>query len=207
MFSLIPRNTQFFDLFEAAGKVMVRVAEAYAELGKDYAKRDELLPRIRQYEHDGDEVTHRTLDILDKTFITPFDREDIQRLIVQMDDVVDEIDAASKRLILYRIDAPTHWLVKQTEILLKASRLISEALPMLRNLKKAAPLHEHLVEIHHLENMGDDNNHAAVADLYNHGKDPILVMKWKEIYDITERAIDTCEDVANTIEAIVLKNS
>ncbi len=207
MFSFMPRNTRFFDLFESAAKVMVRAAEAYAELGRDYGKREELIHRIRQLEHDGDETTHRTLDTLDKTFITPFDREDIQRLIVQMDDVVDEIDAAAKRLILYRVESPTPWLVKQTEVLLKAANLIAEALPKLRNLKKAGNLHEHLVEIHHLENIGDDNNHAAVADLYNHAKDPILAMKWKEIYDITERAIDTCEDVANVIEAIVIKNS
>ena len=207
MFNFMPRNTRFFDLFESAAKVMVRAAEAYAELGKDYGKREELVHRIRQLEHDGDEMTHRTLDTLDKTFITPFDREDIQRLIVQMDDVVDEIDAASKRLILYRIESPTPWLVKQTEVLLKAAEVIAEVLPKLRNHKRAGNLHERLVEIHHLENVGDDNNHAAVADLYNHSKDPILAMKWKEIYDITERAIDTCEDVANAIEAIVIKNS
>lgn len=207
MFSILPRKTQFFDLFEAAARVMVRAAEAYAEIGKDYAKREELVHRVRQLEHDGDEMTHRTLDLLDKTFITPFDREDIQRLIVQMDDVVDEIDAASKRLILYRIERPTGWLVKQTEVLERACKLIADVMPKLRSLKKAGDLHEHLVEIHHLENVGDDNNHAAVADLYNHATDPILAMKWKEIYDITERAIDTCEDVANTVEAIVLKNS
>jgi predicted phosphate transport protein (TIGR00153 family) len=207
VFSVIPRDTKFFDLFENAARVMVKAAEAYADLGKNYANRDELIPRIRQFEHDGDEVTHRTLDILDKTFITPFDREDIQRLIVQMDDVVDEIDAAAKRLVLYRIETPTPWLVKQTEVLVKASKLIGEALPRLRNFKKLGPVHEHLVEIHRLENVGDDNNHAAVADLYNHATDPILAMKWKEIYDITERAIDTCEDVANTIEGIILKNS
>lgn len=207
MFSVIPRGTKFFDLFEAAATVMIGTAEAYAELGRDYGRREEIIHRIRQYEHDGDEVTHQTLDTLDKTFITPFDREDIQKLIVQMDDVVDEIDAAAKRLVLYRIDAPTPWLIKQTEVLLKASTLIGQALPKLRNLKKPGPVHEYLVEIHHLENVGDDNNHAAVADLYNHSKDPIHAMKWKEIYDITERAIDTCEDVANTIEAIVLKNS
>jgi uncharacterized protein len=207
VFSVIPRDTKFFDLFENAATVMAKAAEAYADLGKDYARRDEIIPRIRQFEHDGDEVTHRTLDILDKTFITPFDREDIQRLIVQMDDVVDEIDAAAKRLVLYRIETPTPWLVKQTEVLVKASKLIGEALPRLRNLKKLGPVHDYLVEIHRLENLGDDNNHAAVADLYNHSKDPILAMKWKEIYDITERAIDTCEDVANTIEGIILKNS
>jgi uncharacterized protein len=207
VFNLFSRDTKFFDLFERAASVMVKAAEAYAEMGKDYSKREDVVHRIRQLEHDGDAVTHETLDKLDKTFITPFDREDIQRLIVQTDDVVDEIDAASKRMILYRIDAPTHWFVKQTEVLLRACQLIGEVMPRLRNLKKTGPLHEQLVEIHRLENLGDDNNHAAVADLYNHATDAILAMKWKEIYDITERAIDTCEDVANAIEAIAMKNS
>jgi len=207
VFSVIPRDTKFFELFEASATVMIRAAQAYAELGRDYARREEIIQRIRGYEHEGDEVTHRTLDTLDKTFITPFDREDIQRLIVEMDDVVDEIDAAAKRLVLYRIDTPTPWLVKQTEVLGKATALIGQALPKLRNLKKPGQVHEYLVEIHHLENVGDDTNHAAVADLYNHCKDPIYAMKWKEIYDITERAIDTCEDVANTIEGIILKNT
>jgi uncharacterized protein len=207
VFHLMPRDTKFFDFFEKASSVMVKAAEAYAEMGRDYSKKEDLVHQIRHLEHDGDAVTHETLDKLDKTFITPFDREDIQRLIVQMDDVVDEIDAASKRLVLYRVEAPTPWFVKQTEVLLRACQLLAETLPRLRNLKQATQLHEQLVEIHRLENLGDDNNHAAVADLYNHATDAILAMKWKEIYDITERAIDTCEDVANTIEAIALKNS
>jgi len=207
VFNVIPRDTKFFDLFEKTTIVMIKAAEAYQALANDYDRREDLMHQIRQFEHDGDEVSHRTLDRLNTTFITPFDREDIQQLIGQMDDVVDEIDAAAKRLVLYRIESPTHWFVKQTDVLARAVRLIGEAVPKLRNLKKPGPLQEHLIEIHRLENMGDDTNHAAVADLYNHEKDPILVMKWKEIYDITERAIDHCEDIANTMEGIVLKNT
>ena len=137
----------------------------------------------------------------------PFDREDIQALMMQIDDVIDEIDAASKRLTLYRIGEPTPWFIKQTEVLLQAAKLLVDAIPRLRNLKKPNGLHDKLVEVHRLENIGDDNNHAAVAELYNNPNDPIFVMKWKEIYDLTERAIDGCEDIANIIEGIVLKNS
>ena len=207
MFSVIPRDTKFFDLFEKAASVMLQAAQAYSQLSEHYDQREDCIRQIRQLEHDGDEVTHNTLEKLDKTFLTPFDREDIHRLVMQMDDVVDEIDAASKRMILYRIDAPTHWLIKQTDVLVRACQLLGEAIPNLRKLKRPGALHDRLVEIHRLENIGDDNNHAAVADLYNHAKDPILVMKWKEIYDITERAIDRCEDVANTIQGIILKNT
>lgn len=207
MFGVIPRDMEFYDLFEKAAAIVLKAAEAFADVARDYAQRDEYIARIRQFEHDGDEVAHRTLDKLDKTFITPLDREDIQGLMMLMDDVIDEIDAASKRLSLYRITETTPWFGKQADVLVRAARAIGQAVPRLRNLKRPEGLHAHLVEIHRLENVGDDNNHAALAELFNNATDPFLVMKWKEIYDLTERAIDKCEDVANTIEGIVLKNS
>ncbi len=207
MFSILSHNTGFFDLMERASAIVVRTAEAYAQIAQDYANREDSVSRIRQCEHDGDDITHRTLEMLDKTFITPFDREDIQALMKRMDDIIDDIDAASKRLMLYRIAELTPWFSKQTTVLVRAAKLIAQAVAQLRNLRKPEVMQEHLVEIHHLENIGDDNNHAAVAELYDGAGDPILVMKWKEIYDLTERAIDRCEDVAKTIEAIVLKNT
>lgn len=207
MFSIISRNKGFFDLLERSAGVLVKAAEAYVDVAHNYDNREDSISRIRQYEHDGDEIAHRTLEMLDKTFITPFDREDIQALTLRMDDVIDEIDAASKRLTLYRIPAPTAWFVKQTDVLLRAAQLVAEAVTHLRNLKKPNGMQASLVEIHRLENVGDDINHAAVAELYDQATDPILVMKWKEIYDLTERAIDRCEDIANAIEAIILKNT
>ena len=207
MFSIIPRETGFFNLFDEAAAILVSCAETYSSLVTDYAHREEYIAKIRQFEHDCDFIVHRTLEKLDTTFITPFDREDIQSLMKAMDDVIDEIDAASKRLTLYQIREPSTWLVKQTDILLRATRLVGDAVKRLRNLRRPNGLQEHLVEIHRLENLGDDNNHSAVADLYANTTDAILAMKWKEIYDLTERAIDCCEDIANTIEAIVLKNT
>ena len=207
MFSIIPRDRAFFDLFEQAASVVHRSAQAYARLVSEYAQREEHIREIRDLEHAGDDITHKTLDKLDQTFITPFDREDIHALMKLMDDVVDEIDAASKRLVLYRISEPTSWIVKQTDVLVRASSLLGKSVAHLRNLKKPDGLQNLLVEIHRLENVGDENNHAAVAELFDSGADPLLVMKWKEIYDLTERAIDRCEDIANIIEAIVLKNS
>lgn len=207
MFSIIPHDVGFFKLFEEAATVVLRTAEAYASLARNYDQRDQWIARIRQYEHENDNITHRTLAKLDQTFITPFDREDIQALMVRMDDVIDEIDAASKRLTLYLIDEPTDWLVRQTEVLVQATTLLIEVVAGLRNLKKIHTIQPKIVEIHRLENVGDENNHAAVAELFNNSADPILVMKWKEIYDMTERAIDACEDVANVIEAIIIKNT
>jgi len=207
VFSIIPRNTAFFELFEQAGAIVVRAAEAYAQLTQDYAHRDEHVARIRQLEHEGDEIAHRAYDRLDQTFLTPFDREDIEILMRRMDDVIDEIDAAAKRLTLYRIAEPTPWLLRQTEVLVKACRLVQQAVNRLRHVKRPNGLHEQLIEIHRLENVGDDNNHAALAELFANGGDPLLVMKWKEIYDLTERAVDRCEDIANAIRGIMLKNT
>lgn len=207
VFSIIPRETGFFNFFEEAAATLVKCAEAYSDALKDYSRRDEYIGKIREYEHECDFIVHRTLKKLDTTFITPFDREDIQSLMKAMDDVIDEIDAASKRLTLYQIREPSPWLMKQTDILCRATKLVAKAVSRLRNLRKPNGLHDDLVEIHRLENMGDDNNHSAVADLYANTTDAIHAMKWKEIYDLTERAIDCCEDIANTIEAIVLKNT
>ena len=207
MFNILSRDTRFFNLMEQAASVMLGSAHMYAKMAHDYDKRNECVSRIRQYEHEGDEATHASLGLLDKTFITPFDREDIHTLMMRMDDVVDEIDAASKRFVLYDIPEPTIWFVKQADVLVEAATLLAEAMPRLRNLKHPDGLQEALVRVHDCENRGDDNNHAAVADLYRNQKDIILVLKWKEIYDLTERAIDATEDVANTIGAIVLKNT
>jgi hypothetical protein len=207
MFSIIPRETGFFNYFDEAAAILVRCADAYGDVVKDYSRRDEYIAKIRQYEHECDYIVHRTLEKLDTTFITPFDREDIQKLMKAMDDVIDEIDAASKRLTLYQIREPSAWLIKQTDILVRATQLVANAVKRLRNLRRPNGLQEDLVEIHRLENLGDDNNHSAIADLYATTTDAILAMKWKEIYDLTERAIDCCEDIANTIEAIVLKNT
>jgi uncharacterized protein Yka (UPF0111/DUF47 family) len=207
MFSIIPRDTAFFDLFEQAAGIVKRTAETYALVVNDYANSDVHIKRIRELEHEGDDVVHVTLKKLDTTFITPFDREDIHSLMKHMDDVVDEIDAAAKRLTMYKIAEPTKWLRKQAEVLVKASALVGEAVFRLRNLGQHNGLHKKLVEIHDLENEGDENNHAAVVELYSNTTDLLLVMKLKEIYDLTERAIDRCEDIADIIEAIVLKNT
>jgi len=207
MLSLIPRDAGFFDLFDKAATILVRTAETYAQLAVDYDHRIEHVTRIRQLEHDGDEIAHRAFDRLDQTFLTPFDREDIEVLMVRIDDVIDEIDAAAKRLTLYQIPAPTPAFVKQTEVLLKACRLTGQAVSRLRNLKKLNGLQELLIEIHFLENVGDENNHAALAALFEDGGDPLMVMKWKEIYELTERAIDRCEDIANIVRGIMLKNT
>lgn len=207
MLSIIPRDRRFFDLFEQSAALVVKTAQTYVDMLKDYPHRERYLALIRQMEHDGDETTHRTLQKLDTTFITPFDREDIYSLMKTLDDVIDEIDAAAKRLILYKIDEVKNALYKQTDVLLRAAQCMESAVRELRNIKKPDGIRTHLIEIHAMENAGDDINHAAAAELYATSTNAIDAMKWKEIYDLTERAIDRCEDVANIIDAIILKNS
>lgn len=207
MFSFLPRDSQFFVMMEEAAANVIKAAAAFRDLMHDFSKRDTYINDIRALEHQGDALTRRALDKLDKTFITPFDREDIQLLMKRMDDVVDEIDAAAKRMTLYKIKEPTTWLIKQADLLLEACHLAAEAIKKLRDVKHVDGLQAILNRIRQLESIGDDNNHAAVAELYDTATDAILAMKLKEIYDRSEKAIDRCDDIANAIDAVVLKNT
>lgn len=208
MFGIIPRDTGFFDLFDRAAQTLAGSAEAYDALLANGSDRGAQLKVIRDFEHEGDRIVRDTLGKLDRTFVTPFDREDIQILMRRIDDVIDELDAASKRYVMYKIPAPTEWLLRQSKVLTDACRVLGRSIPHLRSLmRRPEELRAHLHEVQNLEKVGDDIHHAAIVDLYDQGGDAILAMKWKEIYDLTERAIDRCEDVANIIGVIALKNA
>jgi len=207
VFSIVPRDQKFFELFEETADLLARGAQAFVDLLGDYERRNQHLLVIRQFEHDVDAAERRTYERLDRTFITPFEREDIHLLMRRMDDVMDGIDAAAKRLVLYQIAEPKDWLVQQADILRRATRCVQQAMPGLRTLRKPDRMRGHLRELHDLENQGDDTHHAAVAELYAAAGDPIAVMKWKEIYDLTEQAIDRCEDIADVLERVLLKNA
>jgi len=207
MFSIIPRDTGFFDLFDRAGQTLAASAEAYAVLISNGTDRHKQLEIVRGLEHQNDAIVRETLSKLDRTFITPFDREDIQVLMRSLDDVVDEVDAASKRFVMYRIPVSTHWLLQQGEVLKRACKVLRESIPHLRHLRRRPDdVRANLMEIQNLEKAGDDIYHTAIVELYDQATDPILAMKWKEIYEMTERAIDRCEDIGNVIGVILLKN-
>lgn len=207
MFNLLPKDTTFYDFFESLAKHGVSTAEHLRKLSKGFPGNvEQELGRIRAEEHAADEIAHRALDRLDQTFITPFDREDIHQLVGQLDDIIDTIDALAKRFPLYHIKAVPESFVRQTDVLVAATIAVRTAVEKLRRTRKLSELRDLLIEIHRLESAGDDNNHAAVSDLYSGKFDPLEVMKWKELYDMIEGAIDGCEDVGNTLERIVLKN-
>ena len=155
-------------------------------------------------EHRGDEISHDIGQRLEATFVTPFDREDIHALISGLDDILDLIEEVADTFILYRVDAPTGTAVEQAAIVVRQVEQLHEALTNLQGFKG---LERHWIEVHRLENDGDRIVRAAIAALFNDEKDPITLVKWKEIYGLLEATIDKAEDVANIIERIVIKHS
>jgi predicted phosphate transport protein (TIGR00153 family) len=206
MINLLPKDTVFYDLFENIVRHAVSAAENLRQLADHFPDGAADIQRIRDSEHEADSLAHQALDRLDRTFITPFDREDIHELVGGLDDIVDTIDALAKRFPLYHVKAMQASFLKQTDVLCQATAAVSEAVHRLRKSRKLSELSDKLIEIHHHESVGDDNHHAAVSELYNGQTEALEVMKWKEFYDMIEEAIDACEDVGNTMERIVLKN-
>ena len=196
----------FFDLFDRSAANMVRTAELFRQMLQEYARRTELSGAIRDAEREGDAITHQTMTRLDKTFITPLDREDIHALVSQTDDVVDYLEAAAKRMLLYGIETPNADILKQAETCVQITTVLARAINGVRNFKNQEPLGKLLIEIHEWENKGDELNHAALARLFE-TNDPMYVLKWKELYDLVECSIDACETVANTIRSIMVKNA
>ncbi len=206
MFNLLPKDTVFFDLFENLATHAVSVAQHLRQVTLDFPNVQMHIQRIRDEEHEADELAHTALERLDRTFITPFDREDIHTLVGGLDDIVDDIDALAKRIPLYHVKEIEPIFAKQTEVLVQATVAVSEAVHRLRKSRKLSDLSDRLIEIHRLESLGDDHNHAAISELYADDADLMTALRWKELYDLVENAINGCEDVGNTLERIVLKN-
>jgi len=206
MFNLLPRDTVFYDLFEGMSRHVVRSAEDLRQLARNFPDIAGSIQRIREEEHAADQLAHQALDRLDRTFITPFDREDIHDLVGEIDDIIDGVDALAKRFPLFHIKMMEPVFVKQTEVLVAAAVTLDDAVHRLRKSRKLSELSNALIEIHHQESLGDDNHHAAMSRLFEGDIEALEVIKWKELYDLVENAIDGCEDVGNTLERIVLKN-
>ncbi len=206
MFNLLPRDTVFFDLFEAMAGHGVKAARHLYDLATHFPDITASIQRIREEEHAADELAHAALERLDRTFITPFDREDIHTLVGGLDDIIDGVDALAKRFPLFHVKAMEATFVKQTQVLIAATGFLNDAVLRLRKSHKLSDLSAMLIEIHHQESIGDDNHHAAMSRLFQGDVDTLDVIKWKELYDLVENTIDGCEDVGNTLERIVLKN-
>jgi hypothetical protein len=207
MFSLIPKEQVFFDLFEQAAKNVHEGALALQDLLENFRDVTEKAKKVKDIEHAGDKITHTTIEKLNKTFITPLEREDIHELICRLDDILDLIDTATSRMVLYKIDKPSEDAKALGKVLVHATKIITELVPQLRNLKHTDALIQQCIAIHTQENEGDRIEQHALAALFENAHDPVLIIKWKDIYEDLESATDKCEDVANVVEGIVLKNA
>jgi uncharacterized protein len=201
---IAPREREFFDLFDEAGGNIQRAAALLEEMLRDYPDRSELARDILICEQEGDRITHDIIQRLNQTFVTPIDREDILALASALDDVVDFTEEVADYLGLYKIEAPMDQAQQLAKVLHQASRQIAQAMPRLRGFKDIS---HYTVEINRLENDGDRIVREAVASLFDTGIDPMVVIRWKDIFEKLEDAIDATEHVANIIEGIALKNS
>ena len=205
--SLISKEFGFYDLFERHAQTTLDAAKAMQEAVNHLGNNTEVISRISELEHKADELTHMTVDLMHRTFITPLDRDEILKLISRMDDVVDFIDAAALRLVLFEITEVPERLAQLCQVLIDAQVQICDMVVLLRKIK-GNDIHKHGMEINRLENQADQLHRDGLAELFHRYRhDPLLVIKLKEIYEILETSIDSCEDVANIVEGIVLEHS
>ncbi len=205
--ALFPKDTNFYDLFERGATKVHEGVQLLEDLVKNFINVPLKAKRIKDVEHEADLITHETVARLNKTFVTPLDREDIHNLISSLDNILDHVEAAADKFSLYRIAAVKDDAVLLTDILLRATQEVRDTIGQLRDLKSSDSILQHCIEINRWENEGDFVYCSAIAKLFEKGDDPLEVLKWKEIYESVENAIDSCEDVANVIEGVVLKNS
>jgi uncharacterized protein len=203
-FSLLPRDRTFFDLFIEAGQNTVHAARLLDQMMNKWPEESGISREILKAEQEGDRITHDIIKRLNQTFVTPIDREDIYGLATQMDDIVDFTEEAADFLGLYKIEAPMEQATALTKVLVASCEQLAMGLENLRDFKD---LDKYWIEIHRLENEGDRISRDAVASLFSNGIDPMVVIRWKDMFAVLENAIDATETAAQILEGIVIKNS
>jgi predicted phosphate transport protein (TIGR00153 family) len=203
----LPRETSFFDFFEQHAQLTIEGTKEFLSLVTTGANVAAKCRRISDIEHETDTITHRCVEALHKTFITPIDRDSIHRLITRMDDVMDFVEAAAERIELYELTVMTADVRDLADALHRSALQVEAAVRGLRELKNAQATLKLCIDINRLENEADAILRRAVARLFKEEKDPILVIKWKEVYENLESATDRCEDVANIIEGVILEHA
>jgi uncharacterized protein len=204
---LMPRSDDFFDDFEKLAATTVEGTRAFRALLEDFTDVARKVQAIKAIEHRGDDITHRAFERLHKQFITPLDRPEIHRLLSRIDDVLDLTDAASERLGLYEIATILPDARELAGVLVAAAETMQQAVRGLRDVKNPGQVLEACKQVNVYENQGDSLLRRAIADLFKSGQDTLTIMKWKEILDLIEDAIDRAEDVANVIEGVVLEHA
>lgn len=203
----LPRETSFFDFFEQHASLTIEGTKEFLSMVTTGANIASKCRRISDIEHETDTITHRCVEALHKTFITPIDRDAIHRLITRMDDIMDNVEAAAERIELYEISAMTADVRDLADVLHRSALQVEPAIRGLRTLKEPQATLKLCIDINRLENEADAILRRSVARLFKDEKDPITVIKWKEIYESLEEATDRCEDVANIIEGVILEHT
>ncbi len=203
----IPKEVKFFDLFDKQAENLVKAAEFYKKLVNEGGFTPENVRAMHELEHYGDELTHTIINTLNETFITPFDREDILALANRLDDIIDGIYLISNRFMLYKITKPTEYSKKMANTIEQSTKAMQKALASLRSNKNMKETLFQCVEINRLENEGDVLRDEAISDLFEKEKDPVMIIKQKELYEEAETVTDFCEHVANLVESILVKNN
>lgn len=204
MARLIPKDTSFFQMFSAMSENLIVGARMLVDLFADYTDVEKKIDEVHRVESQGDELTHAILTKLNQTFITPFDREDIHQLASSLDDVLDFVNATGSRLVMYRITNPPPAAAELAKIILLQSQELQKAVSL---MQKNSDILAHCVEINRLENEADQVSQRGIAQLFDSEKDPINLIKIKELLEFLERATDKAEDAANVLETVVLKNT
>jgi predicted phosphate transport protein (TIGR00153 family) len=204
---LLPRETSFFDFFEEHAALTIEGTKEFLSMVTTGANIAAKCRRISDIEHETDTITHRCVEALHKTFITPIDRDQIHTLITRMDDVMDYVEAAAERIELYEITTMTNDVRDLADVLHRSAQQVEGAVRGLRDLKDTHATLKLCIDINRLENEADAILRRSVARLFKEEKDPIMVIKWKEVYENLESASDRCEDVANIIEGVILEHA
>jgi len=203
----IPKEEKFYDLFEELISKIEEGGKLFLEMVEKYEYPLPTITKLKELEHEADIITHRTYEKMHKSFLTPLDREDIYALVNKMDSILDMIEASAARMNLYRVKKPTKVIIDQAKILNEAIRKVKFVVHAMRDMKNSKMILDACVEINTLENEGDIVLRTAMVDLFEHEKDAIELIKWKEIFERIEEALDVCEDVSNIVEGIVLKHA
>ena len=203
----LPREQKFFDLFEESTKNIVKAAQALKEMIDSWQFIDSRVAEITELEHGGDTITHQILSMLHRTFVTPFDREDIALLAHTMDDILDFIHATADAMFIYKITSPTQRAKELADIIVQGAIEVEKAVRGLRRRSEFKQILERCVEINRLENMADRVYRAAIGELFENTPDITQIIKWREIYEHMESATDRCEDVADVLEGVALKHA
>jgi predicted phosphate transport protein (TIGR00153 family) len=206
-FKFFPRDFNFFNLFEKQVGHAVEAARFFKEVVSQGCVNEDMLSKMAAIEHQGDEVAHTIIDQLNKTFITPFDREDIHSLTMELDDIVDMLNTIVSRLRIYDISGVDKNLVEFAVVIEQSVQAVARAIGGLRRIKNVRVVFDACVEVNRLENVGDAMRDRVLMELFTTVQDPIEVIKWKDIYQDAETVLDICEDVAHIVDSIMVKQA